>query len=260
MIWSIRKSERLKARIAQNEKLMKELSSLADKVLKNHGLKFGGLSYVFEPRVFNIRPGDGPELITRSPEALVKAILEEMGAIGVVDQVGAGIIVPKCLPQCGPLDPFTLKILEKYRMTDEVFSDSNPLPPYGTSEHLITRIVSSKKLLSELSEIIFNTLKEHGITFKENEGCVFTPVVFETPVFAQIVGTARRLSDIKGFGPQVYASPQSNKWGAIKPRPFPGIIINPWGGRTPGVIIPPWWWIGIPAPEMLHALDVMRRM
>ena len=127
------------------------------------------------------------------------------------------------------------------------------------SEGLMRKMVGNKELMNDFSKSVFDLLKNHGIKFRANEGCVFTPMVFETPVYAQKVGRARSLSQVQGFGPQVYAEPAAQAEAKIKVIPFPGIIEFP-GGRTPGVIIHDFWWVGIPAPEMLKALDMMRNM
>jgi hypothetical protein len=41
-------------------------------------------------------------------------------------------------------------------------------------------------------------------------------------------------------------------------KPFPGIIEVRDQFLVPGVIFHRWWWIGIPAPELLVALDRIR--
>lgn len=268
MRWSIRKSNDLKMKIAKNEKLMKELSSSVDNVFKNHkfDLKSLGLSYVFEPRVFTMRANEAPEVMIRSRQAMARAIMESTFGREPVTGNELTIYLPKCLPLCGPMDRITLDNLERFRVIDvhQVVSDGNPLPPVKNIEVFIQRIVANKDLLGQLSTNIFTTIETHGITFKENEGCVFTPMVFETPIFAQKVGKAKSLAQVQGFGPQVYDDPTPEpafpvSRFKIKFSPLPGIIAFP-GWRTPGVIIPPWWWIGIPAPEMLKALDIMRNI
>ena len=260
MNWNVKRSDELKEKIAKNEKLMRELSSTADKVLKKHGVELKGMSYVFEPRVFTMDPDEAPEVMMKSRAAMLTAIMEDLikkGAGVEVDSAIDSLKFMKCLPQCGPLDPVTLRVLEKMRITEKIeLSDSNPLP---ASEALITQIVGNKDLLSELSKSVFSVLEKNGIAFKENEGCVFTPYVFETPIFAQKVGAAESSAHIRGFGPQVYSDPTPQPNIAIKARPFPGII-ETLNWHTVGVIVDRWWWIGIPAPEMLRALDVMREM
>ena len=258
MKWDIKRSDEIKEKIASNKELMKELGNAIDNILKKHKVELKGMSYIFEPRVFMMDKNEVAELMMKSRAAMLMAIMEDLiekGKGAEIESALDGIKVTGCLPQCGPLDPITLHILEKIRIIEKIeLSDSNPLPP---SETLIREIVGNKELLEELSKSIFSILEKHGITFKENEGCVFTPLVFETPIFAQKVGVAESIQQIRGFGPQVYADP--NPQPAIKMRPWPGIIEMPkW--QTVGVIIDRWWWTGIPAPEMLRALDVMRRM
>ncbi|ODS39357.1 MAG: hypothetical protein A7316_05830 [Candidatus Altiarchaeales archaeon WOR_SM1_86-2] len=256
MKWDIKKSDELKERIAKDEKLMRKLSNSADKVLKKHGVELKGMSYVFEPRVFTMSPKEAPEVMVKARKAMAIAIIEDSYRHGDPAPWKTAKITMKCLPQCGPLDRFTLDVLEKFRISEVAGPDPTPWHP---SEILIKQIVGNKELLGELSESIFGILEENGIKFEKNEGCVFTPCVFETPIFAQKVAAAERSEQIRGFGPQVYADPHPDPWltAGIKLRPLPGIIFGPWG-PTPGIIIDRWWWIGIPAPEMLHALDVMR--
>lgn len=255
MEWNIKKSDEIKEKIVKNEKLMRELSNSTDAVLKKHGIELKGMSYVFEPRVFTMDPAEAPEVMMRSRQAMITAIMKDLTNKDLGADIGRALDSFKfinCLPKCGGLDPITLKVLEKFRILEQI-----PLP-IETSEDLMKRIVGNKALLGKLSESIFGILEKNGISFKGNEGCVFTPVVFETPVYVQKVGVAAELKQIRGFGPQVYAKPTPEP-ARLKPIPFPGVMPTPWG-PTVGVIIDRWWWIGIPAPEILRGLDVMRKM
>jgi len=259
MKWDIKKSDEIKRKIAKNEQLMTKLSNAADKVLKKHGIQLKGMSYVFEPRIFTMDPAEAPEVMMRSRQAMVAAIMDDLikkGSGANIDSVLDSSKYTLSIPECGGMDPITLKVLEKYRMSERLIAD-DPVPI--TSAGLIKRIVGNIELLGELSASIFGILKENGISFKENEGCVFTPVIFETPVYAQKVGAATTPEQLHGFGPQVYADPTPEPAARLKLKPLPGIIDTPWG-PTVGIIIHCWWWIGIPAPEMLRALDVMRKM
>lgn len=260
MKWDIKKSDELKVRIAEDVQLMKELSNSVDNVLKEHKIDLKGMSYVFEPRVFSMDPDEAPEVMMKSRAAMLSSIMQDLIKKGLgTESYNAveAIMVTECLPKCGPMDPATLKVLERIRITDKYqLSDSNQLP---ASEALIMQIVGNKKLLEKLSTAIFNVIEKNGITFKENEGCVFTPCVFERPIFAQKVATSESPNEIRGFGPQIYAGPNPDPWTNLKVKPFPGIIDTKWG-PTPGVIVDRWWWIGIPAPEMLNALDIMREI
>jgi hypothetical protein len=257
----MKKSDEVKERIGTDETLMKDLSNAVAKVFENHKLVLKGMSYVFEPRVFSMSPDEAPELAVKAREALAQAVLEDIirregAAHAAIDEV-LHMKVTRCIPQCGGLDPITLKILEKMRMWEKPVAD-DPIP-VGTSAQLIDRIVGSPKLMKDFSDTVFGVLEKNGITFKENEGCVFTPFVFETPAFAQKVGVARNILEVRGFGPQVYADPTPEPaMVAIRPRPLPGLI-EIGRRRTVGVIYPPWWFIGIPAPEVLRALDVLRQ-
>jgi len=261
MKWNIEKSMKLKKKIAGNPKLMSRLMEHTETCFQEFKVKLPGMSYVFEPRIFSMDAKEVPEVTKRSRSAMLTAIMENM----VVERAGSNMSVAidmskytACLPQCGPMDPISLKILEKIRIQKMVSDDPVPIV---TSDQLMRRIVGNGKLMRALSGGIFEILQEGGIKFNRREGCVFTPVVFQAPIYAQKVGTAAKFSDIRGFGPQLYASADPTPEPAVVAmKPFPGII-EMQQGRTlfPGVIIDRWWWIGIPAPELLEALQIMRK-
>lgn len=258
MKWDIKRSEELKKRIAEDEKLTRSLSNSVDEILKKYRIELKNMSYVFEPRVFTMSPDEAPEVMIKSSEAMLIELIQDSYKRGFTAKDILGTwneLLWLCLPECGGMDPLTLRKLEKFRILDVISDD--PIPVVAPSAGLIKKIVGNRELLTDFSESIFGILEKHGITFKENEGCVFTPVVFETPIFAQKVAVAERTQQIRGFGPQVYADPTPEPAVRAKLRPLPGIIVAPWG-PTVGIIWPPWWWIGIPAPEMLRALDIMR--
>jgi hypothetical protein len=155
------------------------------------------------------------------------------------------------------MDPISLKILEKLRIRDMVSDDPVPI---RESAQLMRRITGNKKLMAALSKGLFAELEAAGITFGRQEGCVFTPIVFEAPVYAQKVGAVSEFARMEGFGPQIYAAadPSPDPWAAMRIKPFPGIIEVRDQFLVPGVIFHRWWWIGIPAPELLVALDRIR--
>lgn len=256
----IERSMKLKKKIAANPELMEKLMEHTEACFKEFKVKLPGMSYVFEPRVFSMDPKEAPEVTNRSRAAMLTAIMESM----VVERAGtnmtAAIDMSKytaCLPQCGPMDPFSLKILEKIRIRRQLSDDPVPL---RTSDQLMRRIVGNRKLIRALSEGIFEILQDNGIKFNRREGCVFTPVVFQAPVYAQKVGTVAKFAEIRGFGPQLYASADLTPEPARRAmKPFPGIIEMQRGGIFPGVIIDRWWWIGIPAPELLESLQIIRK-
>jgi hypothetical protein len=260
MKWDIKKSDELRETIAKDEKLMRQLSQTVDGIFKEHSIKLKGMSYVFEPRVFQMDPDEAPEVMVKFRAAMVTAITEDLIKKGLGAQIENAIDASRfthCLPKCGGLDPSTLRVLEKYRIFEGLIADDSV--PITSSESLMRKIVGNKKLLRQFSDSVFGILEKYGIKFKQNEGCVFSPLVFETPIFAQKVAVAKDSQQFRGFGPQVYAEPHPDPWVNLKIKPFPGIIDTKWGPTT-GVIIDHWWWIGIPAPEMLHALDIMREI
>ena len=261
MKWNIKKSDKLKLQIARDEKLMRKLSEATDGVLKQYGVQLNDMSYVFEPRVFAMDPNEAPEVMIRSREAMMKAIINDLYNEGLTADSYLnkyGLFIAACLPQCGPYDPFNLEMLEKYRIPKDLSETTYQSVNITNSIDLIKEIIINKNLLTELSKSIFNILAEHGISFKENEGCVFTPVVFDSPIHAQKVAIAKRVEQINGFGPQVFVNPSQDTDYALQVKPYPGLIETQWG-LMPGVIVDKWWWVGIPAPELLYALDVMKK-
>jgi len=262
MQWNIKKSARLKKTITENPKLMTEMSRQIEKVFREFKISLPGMSYVFEPRVFSFTDKESPEIAAKSRAAMLEAILAGL----IVEEIGSSasdaIDVSRfraCLPQCGPLDPVSLEYLERLRIVENVADDPVPI---RTSGELMRRIVGDRKLMYALTEALFPVLEEARIRFGKKEGCVFTPVVFQSPIYAQKVGAARRTTDMPGFGPQLYASADPTpEPAAMRMKPLPGIIEV--GGRktrlVPGVIIDRWWWVGIPAPELLRALEVVRK-
>ncbi|HEB49230.1 MAG TPA: hypothetical protein ENI89_01355 [Desulfobulbus sp.] len=262
MNWNIKKSNRLKKVITADPGLMSAIAGRVEKVFKKFDVRLPGMSYVFEPRVFTFSSKEVTELAARSRAAMLKAVIDDL----VIQDDGVSMDAAidharytACIPQCGPLDPFSLKVLEKLRIINEVADDPVPI---RTSGDLMRRIVTDRELMAALTNALFPVLEEAGIRFGKHEGCVFTPVVFPAPVYAQKVGVARRMADVRGFGPQLYihADPTPEP-AASRLRPLPGIIEM--GGRkrylAPAVIIDRWWWVGIPAPELLHALDLVRK-
>lgn len=259
MKWDIKRSMKVKRKISENPELMMKLTERVEGLFKEFKIQLPGMSYVFEPRVFSMDPEEAPDIMNRSRAAMLSAIMDNLVAKRAGNSMEAAIDMSKytaCLPQCGPMDPISLKILERLRIGKIV--DDDPVP-ITTSDQLMRRIVGNKKLMRTLSKSLFEVLQEADFQFSRREGCVFTPVVFQSPVYAQKVGSVEKISEMQGFGPQLYAyadpTPQP---AAVRIKPFPGIIELRDQTLIPGVIIDRWWWIGIPAPELLRALDIMR--
>ena len=275
--WNKEVSERLKKRIITDEKLMKGLSEAVNGVFKKHKLDLNKRSYIFEPRVFEFSPEFGPVVMKEARKSLWKLLfVEQYQGDYIFDDELGGSIQFRCLPACGPLDPRTLRILEAFRFN--IFADE-PIPVLH-SGHLMQKIVGNKALLEDVSDAIFKVLEENKITFKANQGCVFTPMVFDPPAYAQQIGTVEHISDLKGFGPQIISDsnplPAKVAGKALRlrangvfdgnPMPPPGLadigVVKAQFGNAvhlvPGLQIKGWWWVGIPAPEMLKAMDIIR--
>lgn len=253
MKWNIEKSEKLKMQIAQNEKLLAELSQVVQKILIKNNIKLDGYSYILEPRVFSFKTSRVAEISMDARKGMLKAIIEDLNKKDI--QLDPDILrYIKCLPECGIIGPRTLDIFEKLRLVDKPIES---VVNIKDSISLINTIVRSKDLLDELSNTVFKVLNAHGIEFEENEDCVFTPLVFETPAFAQVINKSISDEKLNGFGPQIIASPTASD--KLIHRPLAGIIARD-RVHIPGVFVDKWWWVGIPAPEMLVGLDRIREM
>lgn len=256
MEWDINETEKLKNTIVEDEELMTQLSKGVNDVLKKHGVNMGDMSYVFEPQIFTTTPKEAPKFKIHSQKATAVTIFTE-------NQYKTFPI--KVHPISGPLNPEVYRELDKLRVSTNIMKSSpDPVPPkIQDSEDLIKQIVNDPKLIEELNEVIFGTLKTKGITFSETKGCVFTPAVFEKPTHAQIAGTLEDVKQVRGFGPKIHAEPAMSSM--MKKKPFPGIIESKLISSAkiskftmPGVMIDQRWWIGIPAVEILNALETIR--
>jgi hypothetical protein len=220
MKWDAERSAELRRKIAGNEELTRALSESVDGILRKHGVELGGVSYVFEPRVFRMDPEEAPELIARSQRAMEEAVAKSVPG-ATADALER--VPMRCMPRCGYIDPLTLRTLDKFRTLDPVAEDPVPIEDaYG----LMRRIAGNRELLGELGETVFGQLEKHAITLSKGEGCVFTPCVFETPTHARKGAVSENADEVTGFGPRVLGDP--------KPRPN-----TPIGGPTVGVISPP---------------------
>jgi hypothetical protein len=262
MKWNISRSEEIKKKIASNEDLMRKLSETVESTLKRHEIMLGPMSYVFEPRVFNFKPDEAVELTSVAHDAMIRDLIVDLHKKGMLPNIAKWSIdkfIPrKCIPECGIIDPTTLRILEKYRIADKLYEgpiiSDDPVP---IAERFMKQIVGNKALLTELSDSMFKILNDSDIKLKQGEGCVFTPMIYEKPVYAQRISLPKAES-LSGFSPQIFADPTPEP-AILRLKPLPGIIDIPRIGPTPGIVIDRlWWWIGIPAPEMLSALDIMR--
>lgn len=257
MEWDINETEKLKNTIVEDEELMTQLSKGVADVLKKHGVNMGNMSYVFEPQVFTTTPKEAPKFKINSEKATAVAVLKRNPIKTTIP------VLPQ--PISGPINAEIYNELKKLRLSTNIMkSTPDPVPPkILDSEDLIKQIVNNTKLIEELNSIIFGTLKNKGITFNETKGCVFTPAVFEKPTHAQIAGTLKEVKQVRGFGPKVHAEPAISS--IMRKKPFPGIIESKLTSSAtkskytmPGVMIDQQWWIGIPAVEILNALDSIR--
>ena len=259
MKWNIKKSNDIKLRIAKDEKLMEALSSQIATLFSKHKVQLGDKTYLFEPRIFSVDKEELPFLSTKSREAFTQAVISDMFARlegDYVDELATNI--PIFEPEIGIPSPEFLMRIEDLR----IYSFVENKRIYSSSS-LARAIVGNKDLMTALSTSVFGILKDHNIVFGENEGCLFTPIVTERPVYAQKVAVAETAREVRGFGPKVLTVMDSNPLPArTLSRANPGLLELKLDGDnilTAGIIIDRWWWIGIPAPEFLQGLRVMRK-
>ena len=87
-----------------------------------------------------------------------------------------------------------LQWLERLRLSDIPVEEQTGLPTRESAD-FAHRIMADKSLLTELSGKIARLFSKHGLVLEAGKTYVFTPVVYEQPVFA---GAA--------FAPQLIAS------------------------------------------------------
>jgi len=138
--------------------------------------------------------------------------------------------------------------LEKYRVSELTPESGMPLGE---------QILGNKALLHELSEAVSSALKAHGVAISEDVMYVFSPVVYNRPTFAHEV-----FMDVT---PMVAAGPHPDPSSPVvvadptpDPSPEPAII----AARHMASELVSWRIArpidGIPAPELLYALDMFR--
>jgi hypothetical protein len=251
MKFNIERSNEIKMNIAQNRKLMGDLSAKITGLFKKHKIDLGRNSYLFEPRVFTVAANELPEIVLKSREALAQHLIADFYARGEgYYWEESPYKIPK-IPLEGIYAREHLVMMEKLRIADFVRTEA-----IENSAQLARSIVGNKTLMNELTEAIFPILEEHNIRFAKNESCVFTPMVAETPPYVQKVGVAKSAYEVRGFGPQVLAE-SDQQASLIKPGVIE-ILTETGHIMTAGIIAKRWWWIGIPSPELLVGLDAIR--
>jgi hypothetical protein len=146
------------------------------------------------------------------------------------------LAIPQPIPFPGPLDPWLVKILERHRLNGG--AAAQPARPDPTQwKGLNAQILANPALLGELSTAIAEVLERHGLKLAADETYAFEAVTLEQPVFGGLAAeyqpgrmpaTARALAQ-----DQVSALP-------TEVRQYKR------------------WWQGIPAPELLNALETAR--
>jgi hypothetical protein len=128
-------------------------------------------------------------------------------------------------PEPGPLDPWLVKVLDAHRFDIAAQAPSRE----GVNVDLREQITRDAELLATLSDSIAGILDEHGISLQADETYGFEAVTLRRPIFkVQASALPRSLMHRHAAHAQ--------QWEAHLPR----------------------WYQGIPAPEMLVAMEQMR--
>lgn len=218
----IENSEELRDRIVRDAKLLSDLSEKISEIL--HGkVEIGeDEAYTFVPFVFK-KPVFAPEVLL-GPNMRENDRLPWWGWVGI------------------PV-PELLEALEQYRVNE--FTPKPGMP-------LAKQIIGNRELFHELSECVSSILNEHGVVISEDVMYVFSPIVYKKPIFAPEM----LMSVVPQFltfmpGDQIKATPISI------PRPAKWLLASE--VYSPQIPLPPPTPIdGIPAPELLYALDRFR--
>jgi hypothetical protein len=219
----IENSEELRDRIVRDEKLLSDLSEKISEIL--HGkVEIGeDEAYTFVPFVFK-KPVFAPEVLL-GPNMLDTKHLSWWW--------WAGLPVPELL-----------EALEQYRLNELTPEPGMPLAK---------QIIGNKELFRELSECVSSVLKEHGVVISEDVMYVFSPIVYKKPIFAPEMLMSVIPSQFLTImsGDQIKATPL--------PLPGPAKWLLASEVYTPVIPLPPPTPVdGIPAPELLYALDRFR--
>jgi hypothetical protein len=139
-------------------------------------------------------------------------------------------------PEPGPYDPWIVKILDKERLAVSPVADPDPTPWKDLRE----QILADRVLFADLSDAIAETLEKHGIALDADETYAFEAVMGPKPLFSS----------------QLSALP------IPLPRPrrglHPGMAAHAHVQQQVGVHFVTPWDKGIPAPEILVALERLR--
>ena len=223
---NLRNSSELRDRIIRDKELLRDLSEKIAEILKGKVEIGEDETYTFVPFVYE-KPIFAPEIFAGPVRRVVKMELPPWWWLWI------GLPAPEIL-----------RHLEKYRVTE-----LTPEPDMPLGE----QIIRNKELLGELSEAVSTVLKEHGVVISEDVTYVFSPVVYKKPTFVH-----EMFMDVT---PMVTAGPHpepSSPAVVADPTPEPAII----AARHTASESVSWRTItpidGIPAPELLYALDKLR--
>lgn len=217
----IEDSRELRDRILRDKELLRDLSEKIAEILKGKVELGEDEAYTFVPFVYE-KPVFAPEIFA-----------------GPVRRVGKTELPPWWWPWWwkGLPAPEILQHLEKYRVTE---STAEPDMPLGE------QILGNKELLHELSETVSSVLKEHGVAISEDVTYVFSPIVYKKPTFAH-----EMFMDVtpSQFAATIAADPTP------EPAIASAIVLKASESASIGIVTPI---DGIPAPELLYALDKLR--
>jgi hypothetical protein len=200
-------------RLLDNQALLTELSEAVARPLLEKGLLADGLTFTLVPRVV-ARPKTVADLFVAAlgpqPEP---PDLEAYSGLVAGTPAGAKNRPPWWwwigLP---PMD--FLLWLDRLRISDIPVQEQSGLPTSG-SEDFARRIMADKALVTELSGKVARLFSRYGLVMEASKTYVFTPLVYEQPVFA---GSA--------FVPQLIESAAHAPRGAVE-------WVNPINGIMP---------------------------
>ena len=221
-----KRSEELQQTILGSPALLQALSDKVAAVLGDRVELPDNTTYVFVPKVYS-RPTFWPEVYATGSK------------LEVIPFGGAG-----------PLDPEIAKIMDQERITYQAQQEPDPEPwkagpdPTPWRSALRKAILRSPELFMQLSESMTAVLAEHGVTFARDETFAFVPVLVKKPVFA---------GDMVASPTLPLPPPRLAAHLAVHAEWLHHHLDEYEWEFDPGVIID-----GIPAPEILVALEKMR--
>lgn len=175
--------------LLDDEVLLVELSETVARPLQEKGLLADGLSFTLVPRVYD------------RPRTVADLFVAGLGPQPEPPDLEAVAGHLACSPKLVPLSTATtvcpppwwwwiglppvdfLQWLERLRLSDIPVAEQTGLPTRESAD-FAHRIMADKSLVAELSGKVARLFSKHGLVLEAGKTYVFTPVVYEQPVFA----------------------------------------------------------------------------